>query len=90
MIPALITVLQDKSKFKHDNYHTHLTSALIRYFKDPLNISQAMVTIDELKQIASSNPEGAKYILKAISEETSFNEEIRRKATQTLQEINNP
>ena len=85
VISALIAFLQDKSVPIH--YQRHITSTLIRYFKYPLNISQAMVTIDELKQIASSNPEGAKHILKAISEEASLDEEIRRKATQTLQSI---
>ena len=48
-----------------------------------------MIAIDELKQSASSNPEGAKYILKAILEEASLDERIQRKVTQTLQEINN-
>ena len=87
MVSVFITILKDISD---DNQLRQLVAwILIGYFKDPLNISQAMVTIDELKQIAFSNPEGAKHILKAISEEASLDEEIRRKATQTLQEINN-
>ena len=87
IISVLITFLQNNSLNR--DYQNHLTSDLIWYFKDPLNMSHTIVVIDELKQIASSNPEGAKHILKAISEEASLDEEIRRKATQTLQEINN-
>ena len=84
IISVFITILLDNIYNQR-----YLTSALIRFSKDPLNMSHTIVVIDELKQIASSNPEGAKHILKAISEEASLDEEIRRKATQTLQEISN-
>ena len=101
IISALITILLDKSVDielrksvslalgKQSSLNSDMISALIRYFKDPLLISQAMVTLNELNQVTSSNPEVAKHILKAISEEASLDEKIRRKATQTLQEINN-
>ena len=101
IISTLITILLDKSVDielrksvslalgKQNSLNSDMISALIRYFKDPLNVSQAMVTIDELNQVTSFSSEIAEHILKAVSEEASLDEEIRRKATQTLQEISN-
>ena len=89
LISALITFLQDKSVI---NFYIQqdLTLSLKRYFTDPLNRNHTIVAIDELKLMASSNPEIAKFILKAISEEEALDEEVRNKATQILQEISNP
>ena len=89
VISDLITFLQYNSVI---NFYIQqdLTLSLTRYFTNPLNRSHTIVAIDELKQIASSYPDIAKSILKAISEEEALDEEVRSKATQILQEISNP